>query len=170
MAGVLKAVAEKSGWGKKLPKGSGMGIAAYYSHQGYFAEVAQVSVNPKNGQVRVEKVWVAGDVGRQIVNPSAGSNQVEGSAIDGVSQALAQAITFTNGAVDQTNFHDYPLLRIHQAPKVEVHFVMTDNNPTGLGEPALPPVVPALTNAIFAATGKRVRTLPINTAELKGFA
>ena len=171
MAGVLKAVAEKSGWGKKkLPKGTGLGLAAYFSHQGYFAEVVQASVSSKTGEVRVEKVWVAGDVGRQIVNPSAGGNQVEGSAIDGVSQALAQALTFTNGRVDQSNFHDYPLLRMHQAPKVEVHFVMTDNNPTGLGEPAMPPVVPALTNAIFAATGRRVRTLPIKTSELKGFA
>jgi isoquinoline 1-oxidoreductase beta subunit len=171
LAGVLKAVAEKSGWGKKkLPKGTGMGIAAYFSHQGYFAEVVQASVSSRTGEVRVEKVWVAGDVGRQIVNPSAGGNQVEGSAIDGVSQALAQALTFTNGRVNQSNFHDYPLLRMHQAPKVEVHFVMTENNPTGLGEPAMPPVVPALTNAIFAATGKRVRTLPINTSELKGFA
>ncbi len=171
MAAVLKAVAEKSGWGKtKLPKGVGLGLAAYFSHQGYFAEVVQASVNPRTGEVRAEKVWIAGDVGRQLVNPSPGSNQVEGAAIDGVSQALAQALTFTNGRVDQTNFHDYPLIRMHQAPKVEVHFVMTDNNPTGLGEPALPPVIPALTNAIFAATGRRVRTLPINTAELKGFA
>ncbi len=171
MAGVLKAVAEKSGWGKKkLPKGTGMGIAAYFSHQGYFAEVVQASVSSKTGEVRVEKVWVAGDVGRQIVNPSAGANQVEGSAIDGISQALNQALTFRNGAVEQSNFHDYPLLRMHQAPQVDVQFVITDNNPTGLGEPALPPVVPALTNAIFAATGRRVRTLPIKASELKGFA
>ena len=132
--------------------------------------IVQATVNPKTGDVKVDKVWVAGDVGRQIINPSAGGNQVEGSAIDGVSQALGQALTFTNGRVDQSNFHDYPLLRMHQAPQVEVHFVITDNNPTGLGEPAMPPVVPALTNAIFAATGKRVRTLPIKTSELKGFA
>jgi len=167
LAGVLKEVAEKSGWGKKkLPKGTGMGIAAYYSHQGYFAEVVQASV-AKNGDLRVEKVWIVGDVGRQIINPSAGGNQVEGGALDGISQALGQQITFANGRVVQTNYHDFPLMRMNQAPQVEVHFLKTDNNPTGLGEPALPPALPALANAIFAATGKRVRRMPIETSELK---
>jgi isoquinoline 1-oxidoreductase beta subunit len=92
---------------------------------------------------------------------------VEGGAIDGISGALHQAITFANGRVEQSNFHDYPLLRMSEAPKVEVHFLKSDNSPTGLGEPAYPPVVPALANAIFAATGKRVRKLPIDTSELK---
>ena len=167
MAGVLKEVANRSGWGKtKLAKGVGQGIACYYSHMGYFAEVVQARVNSA-GDVKVDKIWVVGDVGNQIINPSAAINQVQGGAIDGVSGALHQQITVANGRVQQSNFHDYPLLRIHEAPQVDVFFLKTDNPPTGLGEPALPPVVPALANAIFAATGKRIRKLPIDSAELK---
>jgi isoquinoline 1-oxidoreductase beta subunit len=167
MAGVLQKVKEMSGWGeRKYPKGTGLGVAAYFSHQGYFAEVVKTTVE-STGTVHVDKVWIAADVGSPIVNPSGGLNQVQGAAIDGISQALAQAITVERGAVVQTNFHELPLLRMHQAPAIEVAFLQTNNTPTGLGEPALPPVIPALVNAVFAATGKRIRKLPIDPNELK---
>jgi isoquinoline 1-oxidoreductase beta subunit len=167
MVGVLKAVGAMCNWGKtKLPKGEGMGLACYYSHMGYFAEVAHVAV-AASGDVKVKKVWVAADVGRQIVNPAGAINQVQGSVIEGLSHALHQQITLVNGAMEQSNFADYPLLRINEAPPVEVKFVITDYPPTGLGEPGLPPAIPALTNAIFAASGKRVRSLPIDTSQLK---
>src|SRR5690606_15150 len=130
------------------------------SHQGHIAEVAEVSVDA-NKKVTVHKVWVAADVG-PIVNLSAAENQCEGAVIDGIGIAANLAITMENGRIEQSNYHNYPLIRMPSAPEVEVIFLDTDYPPTGLGEPALPPVIPALCNAIFAATGERIRSLPFS--------
>ncbi len=161
--GVIEKVVAMADWAgrKALAKGRGKGFAFYFSHAGYFAEVVEASV--AGGQVTVHEVWAAGDVGSQIVNPLNALHQVQGSVIEGLGQALAgQKITQVAGAIEQSNFDAHPFQRIEATPKINVEFVLSDNPPTGLGEPALPPVIPALVNAIHAGAGTRVRRLPVD--------
>ncbi len=145
-------------------EGRAKGFGFYYSHLGYFAEVVEASL--ERGQVVVHNVWVAGDVGSHVINPFGALNQVEGSVIDGLGQAVALAVEIEGGAAKPSNFHEYQLPRMPVTPKITVEFVPSDNPPTGMGEPALPPVIPALTNALAKLTGKRIRHLPIDTRQL----
>lgn len=158
----IKFAAEKAGWGQQMPAGRGLGMAFYFSHMGHFAEVADVSVDAAK-KVTIHKVVVAADIG-PIVNLSGAENQCEGSVIDGISTMVLQQLDIEKGRVGEGNFSDYPLLRIQNTPQVEVHFLKSDYPPSGAGEPALPPLAPAVANAIFAATGQRVRSLPLRAS------
>ena len=144
-----------------------MGIAFHFSHRGYVAEVVRASIDAR-GRVNAEEVWAAVDIGRHIINPLNAENNAQGAVIEGISHALGQEITIENGRAVQANFDEYPLIRMPQAPQVNIQFIETDNDPTGLGEPPLPPAIPALCNAIYAATGVRVRNLPLSNYDFRG--
>jgi isoquinoline 1-oxidoreductase beta subunit len=162
---VLEFVADRAGWGKPPPAGQGRGIAVHESFGSYVAHVADVSVSDA-GQVRVHRVVAAIDCG-PVVNPDTIRAQLEGATAFGLTAALYGEITFEKGRVKQRNFHDYRLLRINEMPPVEAHVVPSDDRMGGVGEPGVPSVAPAVANAIFAPTGKRLRRLPIRAADLK---
>ena len=158
---VIQLAAKEAGWGRDFQNGRGLGLAFHFSFAGHIAEVAEVSVDAQK-KLTVHKVTVAVDVG-PIINTSGALAQVEGAVMDGLSAFIGQRITMERGQIEQSNLDEYPVLRISAAPKVDVHFIESDNPSTGLGEPALPPLAPAVGNAIFAATGKRVRNMPLTT-------
>jgi isoquinoline 1-oxidoreductase beta subunit len=159
---VLDVAAQKAGWGKPLPKGRGRGIAVHFSFGSYNAQVAEVSVN--DGKVQVHRIVSVIDCGR-YVNPNIIAAQLEGGAIFGASAALFQELTFENGRLQQTNFHTFPMMRMNECPKIETHVIESNEKSGGVGEPGVPCTAPAIANAVFAATGKRIRKLPIRTTE-----
>jgi len=167
MKRVLREAAERAGWGQTMPRGRGQGIAFYFSHRGYVAEVADVTVT-RAGELTVDRVVVVADVGRQIVNLSGAEAQVQGSVIDALGTLMIAELDVEQGRITQGNFNEYGLIRLSQRPsRIDVHFVTSDSPVSGLGEPAFPPLAPAVCNAIFAAIGKRVRQLPLARTDLR---
>jgi isoquinoline 1-oxidoreductase beta subunit len=164
MLAVLDLAAKKANWGSKLPPGVGRGIATHFSFDSYVAQVIEASVG-KGGEVRVRRVVCAVDCGL-VINPDTVKAQMEGGIIYGLTAALKTEITLKEGKVEQGNFNDYPMLRMFESPEIEVHIVPSTEHPAGVGEPGVPPAAPALANAIFAATGKRIRRLPIRASYL----
>lgn len=162
---VLELAAEKAGWGQPLPKGRGRGVSVQFVFGSYVAQVAEVQVD-KNGEVRVTRVVCAVDCG-VVVNPDTVKAQMEGGIMFGLAAALFSEITVKNGRVEQSNFNDYRMLRMNEAPAIEVYLVKSGEAPGGIGEPGTSALAPALTNAIFAATGTRIRKLPVNRVELR---
>jgi isoquinoline 1-oxidoreductase beta subunit len=165
--GVIKLAAEKSNWGSPLSAGQGRGMA-YFATFGvtHVADVAEVTVDP-NGNIRVDRVVCAVDCGK-AVNPDNVIAQMQGGIAFGLTAALKAEATIKNGRVQQSNFHDTPMLRMDEMPLVEVYVVQSDKAPSGIGEMGVPPVPPAVANAVYAATGKRIRHIPIKPEDLKG--
>jgi isoquinoline 1-oxidoreductase beta subunit len=163
---VLDLVAQRAGWGTPAPEGRHRGIAVHKSFGSYVAQVAEVSVDDR-GRVRVHRVVCAIDCG-SVVNPNTVAAQMEGGIVFGLSAALYDKITFDKGRVRESNFDDYPMVRLSDSPEVEVHIVPSDAPPSGVGEPGVPPIAPAVANAVFAATGKRIRRLPMTSEPIQG--
>jgi isoquinoline 1-oxidoreductase beta subunit len=157
---VLQTVAEKAGWGKPVPKGKGRGIAQHSCFGGFLAYVADVSVNEKDGTVKVDRIVAAVDIG-PVVNPNAVLAQVEGGIIEGISTTFKEQVEFANGGVKSANFDDYKIIRMSEIPEIEIHLVKSNEKIGGIGEPGVPPTAPAIANAVFNATGARIRRLPL---------
>ena len=156
----LQTVAEKAGWGKPVPKGKGRGIAQHSCFGGYVGEVADVSVNEKDGTVKVDRIVAAADCG-PVVNPDTIIAQIQGSVIIGLSTAFKEKVEFANGGVKSANFDDYKIIRMSEVPEIEVHIVKSSERMGGIAEGAVPPAAPAVANAVFNATGARIRRIPM---------
>jgi isoquinoline 1-oxidoreductase beta subunit len=159
---VLDLAAQKAGWGKPLPKDRGRGIAVHFSFESYVAQVAEVSV--QEDKIRVHRIVSVVDCGR-YVNPNIIDAQLQGGAIYGASAALFQEMTFENGRLQQTNFHTFPVMRMNECPVIETHIVESNEKSGGIGEPGVPCTAPAIANAVFAVTRKRIRRLPMRIKE-----